>query len=97
MRRYQTSLGIKLYSCESDVCYSCQPTWPQCKSPDKECRTSCGTSCGGTCYILRQKTLEIPLNIKKMLRVTCKIQWLHSYHYQITSDAIPIKQEKCEL
>ena len=51
MRRYQTSLGIKLYSC--------QPTWLQCKSPDKECRTSRGTSCGGTCYILRQKTLEI--------------------------------------
>jgi len=97
MRHYQTSLEIKLYSCENDLCCSWQPTWLQCTSPHKKCRTSCGTPCGRTWYILRQKTLEIPLNIKKMLRVTCKIQWLHSYYYQITNDAIPIKQEKCEL
>lgn len=47
--------------------------------------------------MLLKKTLQISLNIKEMLRVICKRQWLHSYHYQITNDVIHIKQEKAEF
>ena len=47
--------------------------------------------------MLLKKTLQISLNIKEMLRVICKRQWLHSYHYQITNDVIHIKQEKANF
>ena len=44
--------------------------------------------------MLLKKTLEISLKIKGMFRFICKRRWPHSYHYQITTDAIPIKREK---
>ena len=44
--------------------------------------------------MLLKKTLEISLKIKRMFRFICKRRWPHSYHYQITTDAIHIKREK---
>ena len=44
-----------------------------------------------------KKTLQISLNIEEILRLICKRQWLHSYHYQIINGVIHIKQVKAEF